>query len=677
MDSLKSLPFEPSLGTSEAATRILAEAALLAAELVKVDTNRNQQEEVEKRRTDAIRQCQSCRGQARQALLASVHVLFDLVKQGWTVKVNAGKVTITRPLLRDEDDERVLIRRQLHAERDEQLRQEAVRTFVGNMEIRRRHNGKLVSIFSLMHDGRELAASLGASAAATSCEEQVDRLSRAIQPYLQFVRSDETCELTGLRLADIWRYFRHTWATPYKSVPGRSMMILIRDKATPFHAIIGIAALSSATVGLEVRDKEIGWTLPVMLRKIKGGRPEVYGRWMLRTVEAALEEIYREDLLRDGILSPSDFRQPTVKVINQLIKISRAARAEHYRLMQAKDYKKTSAKSILFDDEHWKKQAEMPLFRAKRTQELASLFKVRRVLSQALSAKPSRTEVLALLEQREGRDALARIIRRAKADRVGTVMADLTVCGAVPPYGDVLGGKLVAMLMASPEVIDEYQRRYRNSSSIIASSMAGRPVVRPAKLVLISTTSLFGVRPNQYDRLSIPCARLNEGAKGVVRYEFLGETKGIGTFQFGPPTVEALSLLLAQGASGQRVNSVFGEGVNPRLRKIRDGLDLLKLPTQELLSHGAPRLVYLARLIHNTSEFLLGLDNTPEYLVPLNSGRDATNSISRWWIERWLVQRVAREDVLQRVERHTLVHPITHGAKVDLPVSTDDRDRLF
>jgi hypothetical protein len=83
---------------------------------------------------------------------------------------------------------------------------------------------------------------------------------------------------------------------------------------------------------------------------------------------------------------------------------------------------------------------------------------------------------------------------------VGNAIADLTVCGAVAPYNELLGGKLVAMLMASPEVREEYHRRYSSTPSIIASSMAGKPVRRPLDLVFISTTSLYGQRPNQYDR---------------------------------------------------------------------------------------------------------------------------------------------------------------------------------
>src|SRR5207249_2521505 len=105
--------------------------------------------------------------------------------------------------------------------------------------------------------------------------------------------------------------------------------------------------------------------------------------------------------------------------------------------------------------------------------------------SEVLGNRPSKEALARLVETGEGRDALARILRKAKANRVGTAIADLTICGAIPPYNEVLGGKLLAMLMMSPEVVAEYRRRYASVPSVIASSMAGRPVVRPADLAFI------------------------------------------------------------------------------------------------------------------------------------------------------------------------------------------------
>jgi hypothetical protein len=36
---------------------------------------------------------------------------------------------------------------------------------------------------------------------------------------------------------DIWRYFRHTWTYQYTSVPGRTMMFLVRDQAGRISAL--------------------------------------------------------------------------------------------------------------------------------------------------------------------------------------------------------------------------------------------------------------------------------------------------------------------------------------------------------------------------------------------------------------------------------------------------------
>jgi hypothetical protein len=208
--------------------------------------------------------------------------------------------------------------------------------------------------------------------------------------------------------------------------------------------------------------------------------------------------------------------------------------------------------------------------------------------------------------------------------------------------------------------------------SVIASSMAGRSLSRAADLVFIGTTSLYGQRPSQYDRISIPCdPEAVDGGPGL-RYQYLGKTRGLGRFQFGDQTVADLALLLAQSKRGQQVNSVFGEGVNPRLRKVRDGLDTLGLPTDDLLNHGGPRLVYGVELTGNVRAYLLGMDRHPKYLLPLKSPRETTQTIAEWWVKRWLFQRIQRAEVLERVAGHHLVHPIRHGARVQLPETDFD-----
>lgn len=81
---------------------------------------------------------------------------------------------------------------------------------------------------------------------------------RVVDPYIQLV-THSTDEHTGYRDTDIWRYFRYTWSIPYKTMPGRNLFYLVRDRAQEFHPVIGIFALGNSVLNLTVRDNEIGF----------------------------------------------------------------------------------------------------------------------------------------------------------------------------------------------------------------------------------------------------------------------------------------------------------------------------------------------------------------------------------------------------------------------------------
>jgi hypothetical protein len=57
--------------------------------------------------------------------------------------------------------------------------------------------------------------------------------------------------------------------------------------------------------------------------------------------------------------------------------------------------------------------------------------------------------------------------------------------------------------------------------------------------------------------------------------------------------------------------------------------------------------------------------------LPARPGRGKSN-----WIKRWLANRVLNEQVLADVEKHTLVYPIDHGARVNLP-EIEEEPTLF
>ena len=270
-----------------------------------------------------------------------------------------------------------------------------------------------------------------------------------------------------------------------------------------------------------------------------------------------------------------------------------------------------------------------------------------------------------------------KVLRKARADRVGIAMADITVCGAVAPYNVLLGGKLVSLLAVSPEVIAAYRDKYLEQESEIASSMAGHPIVRPSELVFLSTTSLYGIGSSQYNRIQMPLERIGGVSGEKLAFLELGKSEAYGTSHFSTDTVDALVTLVQQSTNGQRVNSIFGEGVSPKLRKIRQGLDLLNLPTDSLLQHGRQRIVYGVPVARNYREFLLGMDDKPEYIFDMTTPQIGTEEIARWWTERWLSKRIDSDNVLSKVQSHTLVQPVRHGARVILPPIESTQLSLF
>ncbi len=632
--------------------------------------------------------------QHRSRLRAAILVVCDLARQGWTFTRRDESISVWPPRkVKDLMAEKERVREQLHVERDRQLKTEAVQGFVRRMETRRLYQDRFVSIFSLMRDGRELAEHI----------EQGRDLGGLIQPYIQLIEGEETCPDTGLKLRDIWRYFRHTWATPYRSTPGRSVMILIRDRAVRPNPVVGIAVLSSAAAQIRERDSWIGWTADQVIEELRSCPDEPGARWLRGELERVLGEIYIQDFLEDGLLVPSDLQTPRAGVANELLAEAERQRAAHVRFVEASRLKKSpeiplsepeselqlstlQRRQIDWrvdpDDSEeddgdedadgdetgaWEERARSHLFRSKRAIQLAKLLRARAALAPLFQVGPTAAALEEVLSSADGVRAVRDLARRAKADRMGVHVAEISICGAVQPYSTLLGGKLVSMLLTSPEVLAAYARRYSAYQSLIASSKAGRPIVRGAELSLLMTTSLYGSGSSQYSRLRIPCERVGGRAGEQVRYAELGKTRGFGTSHFSDETVEALTLLISQAAGGRKVNSIFGEGVNPRLRKVREGLSLLGFPDDALLIHGSPRIIYGISLVRNLREHLLGVDEHPEYLLAQDRLSERTEQIVSWWIERWLSRRARRPDVLARVRTHRLVLPPQHGARVPMP----------
>ncbi len=628
---------------------------------------------LERLRAEYLEYADDC-GLGRKPLRVLVAVLCDLKSKGWRFRCREGVCSICEP----EDiggsllEQKERVRASLLVERDAQLRSPAVRDFVKSMEQRRIGPHDWISIFSLMRDGRELAEKLRAVRAKPNGPKRLAALKQVVDPYLQFVDGEGVCEQTGLRLADIWRYFRHTWATPYTNAPGRKFWILIRDRAAKHHPVIGIASFGNAVVQLTPRDEWIGWTAKRFLNELKTAPTKEWAVWLQKAVDEMAASVYCEDFKKEKLISQAELSKPTEKAIERLRNFADKARKTHDVQPQSDLHKESKTTAV-----NWLERAKTHLFRAKRAETLCRILKVRKALNELGFSKPSKESLQKVLEHGDGRRAVEMVLRNVKATRVGINMMEITICGAVAPYRSILGGKLVAMLLTSPEVVQEYERRYDNACSLIASAMAGKAVQRKPNLVALGTTSLYGAGSAMYNRISIPAERIG-GAKGkAVRYEELGKSAGFGSIQFSPETINEIEAIVEAKDGGRQIHHIFGEGVSPRLRKVRQGMEEAGLPPDRLLKHGAPRIVYGVALADQFREVLIGRrKNRADYIFPFDNPQAATAQIADYWAERWLNNRIMNDEVLADIKKNTLVYPIRHGARVNLPSITEDQYEL-
>jgi hypothetical protein len=610
-------------------------------------------------------------------------VIRDLVGVGWALKVSPDGTVRIKPSS-DPDLSKEAVRGVQLAGRNDQLRQPAVRNFINRMEKRRLGQKGWHCIFSVMRDGEDLANHLAAAAANPATAT----VSELVKPYIQVADASVTCSHTGLNLYDIWRYFRYTWVNPYQSVPGRSISFLIRDAAAPNHPVIGIAALGSAVVHQTSRDELIGWETDTFLDRLYASPTRKMAQWLLSTIDRFISEVYILDLLADDTLRKVDLKKPDDQLIARLDKESLLAKERHFKnpLLARVSNENITA----FTDSDWENLALTDLYRSKRCRLLASFLRMRKAFIDTGFTSPTPKALKHALKSGTVKSAIKGLVSRMKSERVGIDMMDITVCGALPPYTHLLGGKLVCMLLCSPEVRKIYERRYGGAPSIIASALKGKRLIRKPTLTCLSTTSLYGKNSSQYNRVRIPASSVGGSKMGLVSYQKGGgeggnghHSQGYGTFHFRQSTLDALEEWTAKEVaeskdrSARGVNYIFGEGTSPKLRKLRDKIEQAGLPGEEAIKHARSRIVYYIALAENVGDFLLGLEERPKWILPQTPPEDVSRRIAEHWATRWLAMRIQSPDVLEALRQHTLEYPVTHGARVAQVKCEQQQQDLF
>lgn len=579
-------------------------------------------------------------------------LVADLCDQGWQVEIEADRITFEPPGIarggrESVDDVKARVRKALQNARRRQLQEPSVQQFLTRMERLTARSGVKSSIADLIDDGAALAKEFRALGGLGEDARRV-ALRRLIDPVVEVCEAGAVCPDTGLKLTDIWRYFRHTWAHEYRSVPGRQMLVLIRNAARPRRPVMGIAMLASPVMRLKPRDQWIGWLREAAEERVRAGvwEPGVFGAALLDRIDASIASVRWDDLA-----DSTEIADPTETVALRLEQRASGAAFAREQQLRAHYQRHHSAGGEIpphrgdlrsaQPDSDWRAASEDLLFVRKRAESLAQLLFAKGMFRGAGLGKDPAVALEQLFVTRSGQRALDVALTEFRKAGLSSEVADVSICGAVHPYNEVLGGKLVALLLTSAEVRDAYARRYGGATSVIASQMAGRIIHKPAVLRILTTTSLYGVGSSQYNRLVLR-ADQHPGLPYDIRWGAIGEslTGGFGTLHLGSETADALRSMALARHDSRRVNNRFGEGTSPRLRQIREGLDALGLKSDSILHHATPRIFYGCELVPGGRDALVGLG-------PPVAESPTAAAIAEAWRVRWLGGRIQREETLQ------------------------------
>jgi hypothetical protein len=194
---------------------------------------------------------------------------------------------------------------------------------------------------------------------------------------------------------------------------------------------------------------------------------------------------------------------------------------------------------------------------------------------------------------------------------------DAYILGAVPPYNELLCGKLVACLVKSKEIVDIFDAKYKTTKGLISGKR------KHACLAIVTTTSAFG-RSSIFNRLKI------DGEKYL---ESVGYTSGWGHFHVPDDLFEMMTKYLRISKHRYAKGFEYGDGPNWRLRTVKAVLDKLNMKS-DIMKHGIAREVFLCRIAKNADKILRGETKKPKFSHLKTTAEIANSAVRRWVIPR-------------------------------------------
>ena len=187
--------------------------------------------------------------------------------------------------------------------------------------------------------------------------------------------------------------------------------------------------------------------------------------------------------------------------------------------------------------------------------------------------------------------------------------------GALPPYNQLLGGKMTALTVASDEIRNAYRSKYAGRVTVM-----NRRMLDP-DLLWVTTTSAFG-KSSMYDRLAY---------HGRLVATHIGHTKGMGTFHLSNELKNEMYAMLE--SHGVDTRTGYGHGPSRKIGLFKKAFTYLGLPG--FYSHGIRRGVYLFELAENIQDVIKRGEKPRWFRMPFSE-------LVSYWKDRWALPRSQR-----------------------------------
>ena len=222
-----------------------------------------------------------------------------------------------------------------------------------------------------------------------------------------------------------------------------------------------------------------------------------------------------------------------------------------------------------------------------------------------------------------------RVLRDLSVPRINV---ELVICGALPPFGSLLAGKLVASMGCHPRIRDFVDRDFGVIAKEIFDTDKLSKYLPKSGTLLVTTKGLYPGHSSQYNGVSFPVIG---GDKGKLLK--IGDTVGQTTSHLAAKTMK-YAALSSDSLGATVVSRVYGSGGGKRQRTISNSIRALGLPNELAFAY-ISRPIYAFSLVSNLDKVVLFNDKPLWRTAPYNveeKQNDYCKIALKIWRDKWL-----------------------------------------